>query len=347
MPHPSGPEAAAATRILVTGAGGYVGTVLVPELLAAGYAVRALDRFFFGADLLAPHPRLQLVPADTRLLEPGHLEGVGAVVDLAALSNDPSGERFCDATWAINRAARVRCARLAKAASVARYVLPSSCCVYGFRADGAICDEDGAPNPLTTYAAANLRAEAEILPLAGDGFCVTVLRQATLFGPSPRMRFDLAINGMTWGAWSTGVLPLMRDGTQWRPLLHVRDAASAIRFVLEQPAERVNGRVLNVGPRDGNVRLADLAARVAGALPRPARIEWYGDPDARSYRVAFDRIAALGWEARHGIEGAVAEMAALLDAGRLDRTPRTITLDWYEALERRYGALSDPTAAFG
>src|SRR4051794_23965196 len=160
------------------------------------------------------------------------------------------------------------------------------------------------------------------------------------------MRFDLAVNGMTWGAWSTGVLPLMRDGTQWRPLMHVRDAASAIRFVLGQPPGRVSGRVLNAGPRDGNVRLADLAARVAAALPRPARTEWYGDPDARSYRVAFDRLAGLGWQARHGIEAAVAEIAALLAAGRLERSPRTITLDCYDALERRYGALSDPEAAF-
>jgi hypothetical protein len=109
----------------------------------------------------------------------------------------------------------------------------------------------------------------------------------------------------------------------------------------------VSGRLLNVGPRDGNVRLADLAERVAGALPRPARIEWYGDPDARSYRVAFDRIAALGWEARHGVEEAVAELAGLLVAGRLERTPRTVTLDGYEALERRFGALSDPAAALG
>lgn len=227
-----------------------------------------------------------------------------------------------------------------------RYVLPSSCSVYGARTTDRPCDEDAAPNPLTTYAAANLRAEAEVLPLAGDGFAAVVLRLATLYGPSPRMRFDLALNGMVWGAWRTGALPLMRDGRQWRPLLHVRDAARAILFLLDAPAAAVSGRVLNVGPagEEGNWRLADLAERVRAALPRPARIEWYGDPDARSYRVAFDRLAALGWRARHDVGEAAAKIAALLEAGRLERTPRTITLDWYEAIERRCGAVSDAAA---
>lgn len=158
------------------------------------------------------------------------------------------------------------------------------------------------------------------------------------------MRFDLAVNGMAWGAWSTGRLPLMRDGSQWRPLMHVRDAARAIRFVLEQPANRVGGRILNAGPPDGNRRLAELAEEVRAAMPRPARVEWYGDPDARSYRVAFDRLAALGWRAEHGVGAAAVEIAALLDAGRLERTPSTITLGWYEEVERRSGAVSDPSS---
>src|SRR4051812_25863519 len=324
---------AALSRVLVTGAGGYVGTVLVPELLAAGHAVRALDRFFFGADLLAPHERLELVKADTRLLEPGHLADIDAVVDLAALSNDPSGERFAAQTWAINHAARVRCARLAAAAGVARYVLPSSCSVYGFHPDDVPCDEDAAPSPLTTYAAANLRAEADILPLAGDAFCVTVLRQATLYGASPRMRFDLAVNGMAWGAWSTGVLPLMRDGTQWRPLMHVRDAASAIRFVLGQPPGRVNGRVLNAGPRDGNVRLAGLAARrrrpaAAGAdrvVRRPRRALLPG-------RLRPPRGAGLAGPARH-------RGGRRRDRGPARRRPaRALAAHHHPRLVRRAGA---------
>jgi nucleoside-diphosphate-sugar epimerase len=321
-------------RVLVTGAGGYIGSTLVPMLLEAGYAVRALDRFFFGRERLPEHPRLEVIREDARRLLPRHVEGCDHVVDLVAISNDPSGELFEAATWAINHEARVHCARLAKAAGVRRYVLPSSCSLYGFQDPEIRCGEDQPTNPLTTYAKANERAEEGVLPLADSGFCVVVLRQATVYGYSPRMRFDLAINGMTWGAWKTGVLPLMRDGSQWRPMVHVRDTASAQIFMLTAPAEDVSGRIFNVGSDANNYQLGPLAERVAAAVPRDVRIEWYGDPDHRSYRVAFDRIEALGWRATRVAEDGVREICARLGDGSLDRTPDTITLTWYQELVR-------------
>ncbi|MDF2781825.1 MAG: UDP-glucose 4-epimerase, partial [Geminicoccaceae bacterium] len=177
-------------RVLVTGAGGYIGTSLVPMLLAAGYKVRALDRFFFGRDLLPEHEQLERIQADSRRLEPAYFEGVDHVIDLVAISNDPSGELFQDATYQINHESRVHCATLAKAAGVKRYVLPSSCSIYGFQDPGVRCDEGYATNPLTTYAKANELAEQGVLPLADGRFCVVVLRQATVYGYSPRMRFD-------------------------------------------------------------------------------------------------------------------------------------------------------------
>ncbi len=342
--------------VLVTGAGGYIGTVLVPLLLAHGHRVVALDRFFFGSDLLpapdAADGRLTVVRDDTRCLTPAHFRDVDAVIDLAAISNDPSGERFQDATWAINHRARARAAALAKQAGVGRYILPSSCAIYG-RLDGAgPADETAPTHPLTTYARANECAEGDALALADESFTVIVLRQATVFGLSPRMRFDLAINGMTHGAVVDRRLPVMRDGTQWRPMLHVRDAASAHLFMLDAPAAAVNGRIFNVGSAGATYRIGDLGRLVADTVPGPVEIAWYGDPDHRSYRVAFERIEALGWYARFGAEEGVREIAEALAAGLVTRTLRTITLDWYTDLMRHperhadlalYGGLIDIT----
>lgn len=322
------------TRVLVTGAGGYIGTVLVPMLLEQGYHVRALDRFFFGRDLLADHPRLEIVTEDARRLTPDHFAGVDAVIDLVAISNDPSGELFQDATMQINRDARIACARLARAAGAKRYILPSSCSIYGFQAEGVITDETSPTNPLTTYARANEEAEQGVFPLADDDFCVTVLRQATVYGLSPRMRFDLAINGMTYGAWKTGKLPLMRDGSQWRPMVHVTDTARAQIFMLTAPRDRVNGQLFNVGSAANTYQLGPLGERVAARVPRDVEIEWYGDPDHRSYRVAFDKIEALGWRAEKTAEDGVDEICAALEAGTLDKTVKTITLEWYKELIR-------------
>ena len=319
-------------HVLVTGGGGYIGSVLVPLLLEDGYDVTVIDRFFFGRDRLPEHPRLTAIKEDTRRLRADHFEGVDFVIDLAAISNDPSGELFQDATWAINHRARARCAQLAKTAGVKRYILPSSCSIYGFQEDGVIANEQTPINPLTTYAKANGKAEDDVLPLADDNFCVVVVRQATVYGASPRMRFDLAINGMTYGAWSTKKLPLMRDGSQWRPMVHVADTARAQMFMLTAPTDSINGQVFNVGS-DANVyQIGPLGEIVATAVPGDVEIEWYGDPDVRSYRVNFEKIEALGWKAEKTAVDGVHEIVELLEAGTLDRTLDTITLDWYKAL---------------
>ena len=322
------------TRVLVTGAGGYIGTTLVPLLLDAGYAVRAVDRFFFGRHLLPEHERLEVVVEDNRKLASAHFEGADAVIDLAAISNDPSGELFQEATYRINRDSRVRAAHLAKEAGVRRYVLPSSCSIYGFQEDGVLATEASPPNPLTTYSRANEMAERGVLPLADETFCVVVLRQATVYGLSPRMRFDLAINGMTFGAWKTGRLPLMRDGTQWRPMVHVRDTARAQMFILEADPARVNGQVFNVGSAGNVYQIGPLGELVAGCVPQEVEVEWYGDPDRRSYRVAFDKIEALGYRAEKTAADGVAEICEALEAGTVDKVIRTMTLDWYRELTR-------------
>jgi nucleoside-diphosphate-sugar epimerase len=204
-----------------------------------------------------------------------------------------------------------------------------------------IVDESCPTNPLTTYAKANEMAEQGVLPLADDSFCVVVLRQATVYGLSPRMRFDLAINGMTEGAWKTGRLPLMRDGSQWRPMVHVSDTARAQMFMLSADPDRVNGRIFNVGSEANTYQIGPLGQLVADAVPREVEIEWYGDPDHRSYRVSFDRIEALGWTARKTAIDGVREICAALEAGTTAKTTRTITLDWYRELAQWHRTLRE------
>jgi len=321
-------------RILVTGAGGYIGTRLVPALLERGWAVRAVDRFFFGAELLADHPRLEKVREDTRRLGPRHFRDVAAVIDLVAVSNETCGQLFQDATRQINCESRVRTAGLAKQAGAELYLLPSSCSVYGEQPRDAVCREDSPLHPLTAYAQANRQAEQRTLALADERFAVVVLRQATVFGPSPRIRLDLAINHMVHAAWRTGRVPVVRDGTQWRPFVHIDDAVAAQLFVLQQ-ADRaaVNGQVFNVGRDDLNYTMEALGRLVAECVPRDVELQWVGQDDRRSYHVACGKIERLGWSARRGVREGVAELWELLESGRLNETPQMHTLRWYGDLE--------------
>ena len=320
-------------RVLVTGAGGYIGSVLTRMLLEGGYDVVAVDRFFFGREALPPESgSLRVVETDIRRLDEPAFEGVEAVIDLAALSNDPSGELAPELTWSINCQGRVRVARLAKQAGVKRYILPSSCSIYGFQE--GILDEGSPVNPLTTYAKANFEAEQQIMPLADEGYCVMVLRQATVYGLSSRMRFDLAINGMVKGFFQKGRIPILRDGTQWRPFIHVRDTSRAMMILLETPPEPVNGQIFNVGSDDQNVQIMPLAKAVAEAMGVPFAFEWYGDPDHRSYQVSFAKIGrTLGFKTEWDPADGAAEVYGALQSGRLDaKDPRTITVAWYRKL---------------
>jgi nucleoside-diphosphate-sugar epimerase len=319
--------------VFVTGAGGYIGSVLVPKLLAKGYRVKALDRFFFGTDKLEAHPNLILIRDDSRRMKEEYLTDVDAVIDLVALSNDPSGETFREATYQINHVSRVNTAHMAKKLGVKRYILPSSCSLYGFVDPDVIVDEESETHPLSTYAKANELAEKGVLPLADDRFTVVVIRQATVYGYSPRMRFDLAINGMTLGAWRNGVIPLMKDGTQWRPMVHVQDTTDLMALLLEAEHEKINGQIFNVGSNDNNYQLGRLGEEIACALPKEVQIEWYGDPDHRSYRVRFDKIErVLGWKAQWTAAQGALEIYNALESGRIPNMEQTITLNWYRQL---------------
>lgn len=329
-------------QVLVTGGAGYIGSVLSRLLLKEGYDVTIVDRLFFGKDPIQDIvDRINLVQDDIRWFKPEILNDVDAVFDLASLSNDPSGELDPQKTLEINYKGRVRVAHLAKKHGIAKYVLASTCSVYGFQ-EGLI-NEQSNLNPLTTYAKANVRAEKEILPLADAKFAVTALRQATVYGYSPRMRFDLAINGMVLGFFRNGKIPIMRDGKQWRPFVHVQDTSNAFIKVFEAEADLVNGQTFNVSSNEQNVQVFDLAKLVAESIELPFNYEWYGSPDTRSYRVDFSKIKkTLNFRPRYTPREGAKEVFQALKEGKLSaEDPRTITVKWYKHLLEMHSILKD------
>ena len=320
-------------KILVTGGAGYIGSILSRILLERGHDITLLDRLYFGTkpieDIIE---KIALIKGDIRWFDPNLLKSIDAVLDLASLSNDPSGELDPQKTLEINYKGRVRVANLSKKFGVSKYVLASSCSVYGFQ-EGSLTEESGL-NPLTTYAKASANAEKEVLPLADRDFSVTVLRQATVYGYSHRMRFDLAINGMVLGFNKNGQIPIMRDGKQWRPFVHVKDTSNAFATVLESEPELVNGQVFNVGSNAQNVQIFDLAKLVAESINLPFKYEWYGDPDKRSYKVSFDKIKkTLNYKTDYTPRKGAKEVFDALKAGTLNGDdPKAITVKWYKTL---------------
>lgn len=321
-------------KVLVTGGAGYIGSVLVSMLLEKGHEVKCLDRFFFGKESLAditPSADLELIRDDIRWFNPGVLKNVDAVLDLASLSNDPSGELDPSKTYDINFLGRTRVAKLSKEYGVRRYVLASTCSVYGFRKE--VLDESSSTNPLTTYAKSNVLAEKDILPLGDDKFTVTVLRQATVYGLSRRMRFDLAINGMVLGAFKNKKIPVMRDGKQWRPFVHVKDTSKAFVTVLTKPDDKVNKQIFNVGSNEQNVQVLPLADALKVAVGDNVKTEWYGSPDKRSYRVNFDKIhRVLGYAPDFTPEDGAKEVYEALADGTVSDSLKTKTVEWYKYL---------------
>lgn len=301
-------------RVLVTGHEGYIGSVLTTRLLAEGIAVAGLDSgLFAGCDFGPPPPKVPAIRRDLRDVSAADLEGFEAVIHLAAISNDPLGNLNPACTYAINHAASVALARKAKQAGVRRFLYSSSCSVYGAASPDDVLGESAAFSPVTPYAESKVWVERDVAPLASDGFSPVFLRNATVYGVSPRLRGDLVVNNLVGWAHATGRVLLKSDGSPWRPLVHVDDVASAFLAVLRAPIERVHGEAFNVGRSGENYRIAEIAALVSQAIAG-SRIETEADagPDPRCYRVDFSKIERRlpEFQPRWTVKTGVDELAA-------------------------------------
>lgn len=305
-------------HILVTGGAGYIGSVLIPALLERGYAVTAFDCLYFGREPLAQaadHPDFRLVEGDVRDLDASLLDGVDAVIHMAALSNDPACELRPKWTFEVNHGATVRLARLCKEQRVQRFIYSSSCSVYGSGSDAWLTEESPLA-PVSLYAQTKVEAEKALLAEADAEFHPVCLRKATVFGLSPRMRFDLAINLMTLYGVTQGRIFILGGGQQWRPFVHLRDAVQAYQLCLEAPAEKIAGRVYNVVAV--NYRVADLAQEVQRCLGDVQLDRVPEDDDKRSYKVSGERFEReLGFKPQVLVEEGVEEVARAIRSGDL------------------------------
>ena len=297
-------------KVLVTGSHGYIGSVLCDELMRNGAEVIGLDTNLYPSKEFLPWTGpAKFLEIDIRDIEPRNLDDVDVVVHLAALSNDPLGELDPSLTSDINHTASIRLASLCRDRKIRRFIFSSSCSIYGASEDSAVLDETAPFAPVSAYARSKADTEHELLGLATKDFAPIILRNATAYGVSPKMRFDLVLNNLfAWG-FTTGHIRIDSDGTPWRPLVHIRDICQAIVLSLEAPEEVIRSQFFNVGDDQENYRVHDIGRIVQRTLPE-AKLQVTGiaGSDSRSYRVNFQKLHIVlptfrkQWTAQRGAE---------------------------------------------
>jgi len=285
-------------RVLVTGNNGYIGTVMVPMLQAEGFEVTGLDSDLFegcifgDASVTGAISKITYLKKDIRDVQLSDLKGINAVVHLCALSNDPLGNINPRITYEINHEGSVRLAKIAKQAGVERYVLSSSCSVYG-AATADVVNEESEVKPVTPYASSKVLAEKDISKLADSKFTPTFLRSSTAYGLSPMLRFDLVVNNFVAWSFTKGTVLLKSDGSAWRPFVHIQDISRAFIAALHAPRDVVHNQIFNVGKNEQNYRIREVAEIIKQTVPN-SQIKYVegAEADQRSYRVEFNKIAA-------------------------------------------------------
>jgi len=280
-------------KILVTGTEGYLGSLLAPLLIAFGHDVTGVDVGYYKSGYLynAKGNSPATIVKDIRRLTVDDVKGHEAVVHMAELSNDPTGELAPHITYEINHKGSVRLAQIAKEAGVRRFVYMSSCSVYGVAGGDAPVTEETPVNPQTAYAICKTLCERDIMPMADAKFSPVFFRNSTAFGASPRQRFDLVVNNLCGLAWTTKEIKMTSDGTPWRPLVHGLDIGKAIACALEAPLDAIHGQILNIGSNSQNYRVKEVAEIVANTFPGCSTTFGTQGADNRSYRVSFEKLA--------------------------------------------------------
>lgn len=333
-------------KVFVTGVDGYIGVMMVPLLLKHGYEVVGLDTGYYRDGCL--YDGIDEFPTvhrrDLRRLEDRDLEGFDAIIHLAELSNDPLGQHNPQITRSINHQASVHLAQLAKRGGAKRFIYASSCSVYG-AGNNDIKTEESTPNPQTTYAECKVMVERDVSALADDDFSPTFLRNATAFGPSPRMRFDIVLNNLAGLAWTENVIRMNGDGSAFRPLVHVLDICDAVLCTLEAPRPVVHNQIFNVGQDSDNYRVKEIAEIIQNVFPGCAIEFGPGGADNRSYRVSFEKIRSkLGFSCRRNATIGAVQLYALFK--KIGMTKEVFTFRAFTRLKQlehllRHGALDE------
>ena len=343
-------------KVLLVGGAGYVGSVLAEELLERGYAVKILDRLYYGdSGLREIRDRVELIVADMRTLPPDLLKDVDVVINLGGLSNDPTAEYNPKANYEMNTLAAQTLAEMCRTGGVRRYVFASSCSIYdrgvGNDDKDIIQDEDAPVSPRAAYSGSKREAEKILLGMVGDDFCPVILRKGTVYGFSHRMRYDLVVNTFVKFALSQGYLNLHYGGEMWRPLVDVRDVARAYIPAIQAEEEKVKGQIFNVSRR--NYRISELALRSREALRQMGidaeiRVD-YGYRGVRSYRVSTKKIEhVLGFRPKVSIAESVVDMVEKVRRyGYTDfDNPRYYNIRWMRLLEEAQGVINITGSVF-